>query len=81
VVWLVNTDTNQVLNIGTLESKNAGKTMFGYQPDAPLVGYNRIVITPESTFATSWPAGWEQIKADIPQTAMAPMEQNAPTTP
>jgi hypothetical protein len=74
VVWLVNTDTHQVLNIGTLESRNAGKAVFGYQPDAPLVGYNRIVITPEPTFATAWPSGWEQITADIPMTAMAPME-------
>lgn len=81
VVWLVNTDTNQMLNIGTLESKNAGKAVFGYEPDQPLVGYNRIVITPEATFATSWPAGWQQITADIPQTAMAPMEQTRPMTP
>lgn len=81
VVWLVNTDTNQMINIGTLESKNAGKAVFGYSPDQPLVGYNRIVITPESTFATSWPAGWQQITADIPQTAMAPMDQSRPMTP
>lgn len=75
VVWLVDTDTRQMKNIGVLESKNAGKAVFGFSPDEPLVGYDRIMITPESTFATGWPEGWEQLEADLPRTAMAPQER------
>jgi hypothetical protein len=72
VVWLVDTNTNKVKNIGMLESHNGGKVVFGYEPDTPLTGYNRIAITPEPTFATGWPVGWNQMQGDIPQPAMAP---------
>lgn len=75
VVWLVDTDTNDMKNIGVLESRNAGKAVFGFSPDEPLVGYDRIMITPESTFATGWPEGWEQLDAELPRTAMAPTQQ------
>lgn len=75
VVWLVDTDTNEMRNIGVLESKNGGKASFGYSPEMPLKGFDRIVITPETAGATRWPSGWEQLSADIPMTAMVPMEQ------
>lgn len=74
VVWLVDTDTNQMKNIGVLDSKNAGKTHFGFSPDEPLIGYDRIMVTPERTFAAGWPEGWEQLDAELPQTAMLPRE-------
>lgn len=75
VVWLVDTDTNEMRNIGVLESKNGGQAVFGYSPEMPLRGFERIVITPETAGATRWPSGWQQLSADIPMTAMAPMEQ------
>jgi hypothetical protein len=79
VVWLVDTDTNQMKNIGNLESRNGGKAVFGYTPDMPLQGFDRIIVTPEMSFATSWPSGWEQLTADIPMTASLPsMEPTAP---
>jgi hypothetical protein len=82
VVWLVDVDTNQMLNIGTLESKNGGQAVFGHTPQMPLRGYDRIVITPETSIATSWPSGWQQLTADIPMAAMVPMdERSAPMTP
>lgn len=75
VVWLVDTDTNQMKNIGVLESRNAGKAVFGFTPEAPLMGYDRIVITPEPTAATGWPTGWQQLDAELPRTSMVPMTQ------
>jgi hypothetical protein len=81
VVWLVDTDSNEVLNVGTLESKNGGAAILGHSPQMPLRGYDRIVITPEPTFATGWPAGWQQLSADIPMTAMVPMEPVEPAQP
>lgn len=75
VVWLVDTDTNEMKNIGVLESKNGGKAVFGFSPEMPLKGFERIVITPEISGATRWPAGWQQLTADIPMTAVVPMEQ------
>ena len=85
VVWLVDTDTNEMKTIGVLESKNGGQAVFGYSPEVPLTGYDSIVITPETSVATRWPSGWQQLTADLPMTAMVPMEQRSvpaePMTP
>ena len=75
VVWLVDTDTNQMKNIGVLESRNAGKAVFGYTPEVPVSGFDRIVVTPEPTGAIGWPSGWQQLDAELPKVTMAPMTQ------
>lgn len=75
VVWLVDTDTNKRKNIGVLESRNGGKAVFGFTADEPLMGFDRIVITPEPTFATGYAEGWEQLTADLPQMAAMPHER------
>lgn len=72
VVWLVDTETNAVKNLGVLESRNAGKAVFGFTPEAPLSGFDRIVITPEPTAAIGWPTGWQQLDAELPRAAMMP---------
>lgn len=79
VVWLVDTDTNEMKNIGVLESKNGGEAVFGFSPEVPLKGFDRIVITPEASGATRWPAGWQQLTAELPMMAVRPMEPG--TTP
>lgn len=65
VVWLHDTETNEMKNIGVLDSRNGGKAVFGYTPEEPLMGYDSIVVTPEPTFATTWPMGWQQMTAMI----------------
>lgn len=79
VVWLRDSETHEMKNIGTLDARNGGEAIFGYQPAEPLTEYDTLVVTPESSAAAGHPRGWDFLTAAIPGAeAQRPRQNLAP---
>lgn len=72
VVWLVNRDSHDVINIGELDAYNAGRAVFGYTPVDPVSGYDAILVTRERQANVAQPSKWQHLEADLPRTAYLP---------
>jgi hypothetical protein len=68
-----------MLRLGTLDTNNNGRAMLGFTPAQPVAGYDRIVITREPLASARWPAGWQQLEADLPRAAALPPAIDAPS--
>lgn len=79
VAWLVDSPGHRMLRLGTLDTNTGGRGMLGYSPEQPVIGFDRIVITQEPTPTAAWPAGWQQLEADLPRAAVLPPAIDAPT--
>lgn len=71
VVWLRDSGTGEMRNIGTLDAHNGGTAVFGYQPEMPLRSYDTLVVTPEKAASAGRPAGWDFLTAALPGTVRA----------
>jgi hypothetical protein len=70
VVWLVGRDGERVRKLGELESHNGARAVFGFTADAPLKGFERLMITTEA-MAHARPQGAARMSADIAKVPVA----------
>jgi hypothetical protein len=64
VVWLVGRDGERVRKLGELESHNGARAHFGFTAEAPLKGFERLLITTEA-MAHTRPQGAARMSADL----------------
>lgn len=64
VVWLVGRDGERVRKLGELESHNGARAHFGFTAEAPLKGFERLMITTEA-MAHSRPQGAARMSAEL----------------